>query len=178
MRGAEGGGQGPCLRLCRLPFHATSFASLSFLRSLCASLGRPKLFHLPFGCRSPNIPPSPPRSLGSLSFCGLFPFLHRPRLNPKEGHRTMSTTVWLFMNSKTPSLAMTRNSTLGSRRRIDTSGSAHTPMRSAAAGGDGQGGGASAGGEKGELGKAKSTRVESWRPGDREEEREVGVGRH
>mmetsp|Transcript_42698 Transcript_42698/g.101362 ORF Transcript_42698/g.101362 Transcript_42698/m.101362 type:complete len:226 (+) Transcript_42698:1976-2653(+) len=44
----------------------------------------------------------------------------------------MSTTLWLLMNSQTPSLAMTRNSTLGSTRLMDTSGSAMTPMRSAA----------------------------------------------
>lgn len=46
---------------------------------------------------------------------------------------TISTTVWLGMNSNTPSLAITRKDVVGVTWRTTISGSANTPMDSAAA---------------------------------------------
>ena len=46
---------------------------------------------------------------------------------------TMSTTVWLGMNSKMPSLPMRKNGLAGVRFLMASSGSAHTPIVSAAA---------------------------------------------
>ncbi|GER30162.1 endoplasmic reticulum vesicle transporter protein [Striga asiatica] len=43
----------------------------------------------------------------------------------------MSTTVWLDRNSKTPSLATTKNGCSGARLTVDTSGSETTPIFSA-----------------------------------------------
>lgn len=78
---------------------------------------------------------------------------------------TMLTTLWLGRNSNTPSLAMTRKASLGPSWRYCSSGSANTPMRSAAGGvcicgwgGEGR--------KEGPFGR---------RDGGREEERELGM---
>ena len=54
-------------------------------------------------------------------------------VNAFAGELTMSTTVWLGMNSNTPSLAITRKDVVGVSWRTTISGSANTPMDSAAA---------------------------------------------